>query len=170
MELNELRKVAEAATPGPWQWGPERSHWGDCGPNLETVERGPLYEDGSQGAAAEVVGSWGHDANGISVEDHDKAFIATFDPPTVLALITELETFRRRLDAMRRQRDGYRNQLRKAEQQIQRVRELHERIPVAVNGRWEIDHCKFCYEQDFSSNDAVWPCPTIRALDGDGRG
>lgn len=103
MELNELRKTAEAATPGPWQWGPEESHWGDCGPNLETVERGPLHADGSQGAAAEVVGSWGHDANGISVADEDKDFIATFDPETVLALLSRLE---------------------QAEQAVQRVREL----------------------------------------------
>lgn len=42
------------------------------------------------------------------------------DGETVLALITELETFRRRLDAMRRQRDGYRNQLRKTD--IDRLR------------------------------------------------
>lgn len=59
------------------------------------------------------------------------------------------------------------SRLEQAEQAVQRVRELHERIPVVVNGRWEIDHCKFCYKQDFSSDDAVWPCPTIRALDGE---
>lgn len=66
-----------------------------------------------------------------------------------------------------RDRDELLSRLEQAERAVQRVRELHERIPVVVNGRWEIDHCKFCYEQDFSSDDAVWPCPTIRALDGD---
>lgn len=74
--LDDIRARAEAATPGPWQWSPEENVWGDCGPNLETVERGPVYSDGSQGAEATVVGSWGHDANGISVEDSDKEFIA----------------------------------------------------------------------------------------------
>ena len=52
-----------------------------------------------------------------------------------------------RLDAMRRQRDGYRNQLRKAEQQIHRVREIAE-----------------------TSDDKYLTLAILEALDGDGRG
>lgn len=94
MELNELRKIAESpgVRPGPWH----------------VYDRGIGYE---------VHDENDYELTGGMRETFDKAdaeFIATFDPPTVLALITELETFRRRLDAMRRQRDGYRNQLRKA--------------------------------------------------------
>lgn len=76
-QLEEERRLIDAATGGPWEWGKE-SHdsWGDCGPNLETIERGPVYFDGSQGAKEIVVGSWGHDANGIDVDPADAAFIA----------------------------------------------------------------------------------------------
>lgn len=98
-ELIELRRIAEAATRGPWAWSAGTDGWGDCGPNLETVERGQLYDDGSQGAAETIVGSWGHDANGITVEDADAQHIATFDPPTVLALIDRLEAAERARDA-----------------------------------------------------------------------
>lgn len=104
--LDELRKTAEAATPGPWRWSPEESHWGDCGPNLETVERGPVYADGSQGALLEVIGSWGHDANGISVADEDKDFIATFDPTTVLALLNRLEQAEQKVASLEAKMDG----------------------------------------------------------------
>lgn len=91
LDLTALRETANAATPGPWSWGEESKGWGDCGPNLETVERGPVYSDGSQGSLSTVVGSWGHDANGISVEDNDATHIAAFDPPTVLALLDRLQ-------------------------------------------------------------------------------
>lgn len=90
-DLTELRRIAEAATQGAWTWSAETDGWGDCGPNLETAERGPLYFDGSQGAAETIVRSWGHDANGISVEDADAEHIATFNPQTVLALLDRLE-------------------------------------------------------------------------------
>lgn len=99
LDVAALRKIAESATPGPWTWSEESDdNWGDCGPNLETVARGPRYRDGSQGAEETIVGSWGHDANGISVEPADALHIATFDPPTVLALLDRLE---------RADREGY---------------------------------------------------------------
>ena len=89
--LADIQRRADAATAGPWMWGEETSEWGDCGPNLETVERGPAYSDGSQGAKELVIGSWGHDANGISVEDTDAEFIAhaRTDVPRLLALVRE---------------------------------------------------------------------------------
>lgn len=125
-DLKELSRIAEAATPGPW----------------ECVEGDEAFGLGSPVGCL----TW-DDHSGEVFKKEDAEFIATFDPPTVLALITELETFRRRLDAMRRQRDGYRNQLRRAEQQVALVRELRE-------GQL----CGHCADE------------VQDALDGDGRG
>lgn len=98
---DELRKVAEApgVRPGPWH----------------VYDRGIGYE---------VHDENDYELTGGMRETFDKAdaeFIAAFDPPTVLALLSRLERaeqdrvkLRNRLDAMRRQRDGYQNQLRKA--------------------------------------------------------
>jgi len=83
--IAEDEALARAATPGPWEWGAETSEWGDCGPNLETVAKLPPYSDGSIGPVETVIGSWGHDANGITVADGDKAHIARHDPSRVLA-------------------------------------------------------------------------------------
>ncbi|MGP5023195.1 hypothetical protein ACTXIU_16610 [Glutamicibacter arilaitensis] len=113
INLDELRKIAEApdVRPGPWH----------------VYDRGIGYE---------VHDENDYELTGGMRETFDKAdaeHIATFDPPTVLALITRLEQaeqdrvkLRNRLDAMRRQRDGYQNQLRGAEQQVARVQELRE--------------------------------------------
>ena len=132
LNLDELRKVAEApgVRPGPWH----------------VYDRGIGYE---------VHDENDYELTGGMRETFDKTdaeFIATFDPPTVLALITELEIFRRRFDAMRRQRDGYRNQLRKAEQQVARVRDL------------------LAYLEKLASGDKHYAELIDRDLDGDGRG
>ena len=89
-DLSGIRSLLAGITPGPWVWSEEADEWGDCGPNLETVERGPVYSDGSQGAKETVIGSWGHDANGISVEPNDAAFIAAA-PSTVARLLGIVE-------------------------------------------------------------------------------
>ena len=83
--ISEDEAVARAATPGPWEWEPETDEWGDCGPNLATVAKLPPYPDGSQSPVETVIGSWGHDAWGVSVEDGDKDHIARHDPSRVLA-------------------------------------------------------------------------------------
>jgi len=80
LNLDTLRKIAEAATPGPW----------------EASDRGIGYEV--------------HDASAYELNsgmretftESDATHIATFDPPTVLALLSRLE---------------------QAEQAVQRVRE-----------------------------------------------
>lgn len=85
--LDNLRKVAEAATPGPWETlggqGPFGTH-AVC----HRMEQGTLVEIAYRDAHFDK-------ANAVH--------IATFDPPTVLALLTRLE---------------------QAEQAAQRVREL----------------------------------------------
>lgn len=138
-ELNELRKIAEQATPGPWTV----MDVNDPGEGVNFID---VHQDGkSWEVVSRRLPDRHDDRDQMSA---DATHIATFDPPTVLALITELETFRRRLDAMRRQRDGYRNQLRKTEQQVERVREFLE------------------YRK---ANSAV-ARDGLRTLDGDGRG
>lgn len=77
--------------------------------------------------------------------DVDATHIATFDPPTVLALIARL---------------------REAEAKVERVREVHEPIDAMLNpGRHErvVKVCTGCGTDD--GNWQRWPCPTIRALD-----
>ncbi|UYL86607.1 hypothetical protein SEA_RADFAD_50 [Arthrobacter phage RadFad] len=92
--LDAIQERVDAATEGPWMWSPEEDTWGDCGPNLETVKRGPVYSDGSQGAEEQIIGSWGHDANGITVATNDAEFIAHAreDVPYLLDLARKQQT------------------------------------------------------------------------------
>lgn len=71
--LAEMRRIAEAATPGEWKAD------GPAG-NL----------DSSECRVAEVV-VWG---------EADAQHIAAFDPPTALALLDELERLREEMDSM----------------------------------------------------------------------
>jgi hypothetical protein len=74
-DLTELRRIAEAATPGPWFQGRDGRHYES---DLDVYsEREP--SDTSHDIATHI---W-------SVAD--AAHIATFDPPTVLALLDRLE-------------------------------------------------------------------------------
>ncbi|WP_269304889.1 ead/Ea22-like family protein [Aeromicrobium sp. HA] len=108
LNLTELREVAEAATPGPWTWHEYRRS-GDPLPYL--VGRGGdpefyVYD-------AEVIEP-DHDGEcgcrsacrlELRVRDVDQSHIATFDPPTVLALldrVAELEAVVGRVEAVHR--------------------------------------------------------------------
>ena len=74
LNLTKLRKIAEAATPGPW--------------NLHTLRTDETHD---------IRGSIDDEANIViyaECEDADAAHVATFDPPTVLALIDEVEQLR----------------------------------------------------------------------------
>lgn len=82
----ELRKLAENATPGPWRWTPDRGNEpfaSDCGPTLKNA------------AEDLVVSAWGHDWWGITVDDHDAEFIAAANPQAILGLLDELDDLRR---------------------------------------------------------------------------
>lgn len=60
--------------------------------------------------------------------------------------------------------DSYELEIRILDEAIQRVRDLHK--PMILDGApigWEA--CVFCYGDDGSP--WVYPCPTIRALDGE---
>lgn len=183
-----LRKIAEAATPGPWAWSKEPDGWGDNGPNLETVERGPIWADGSQVAREQIVTSWGHDAHGICVEDANAAHVATFDPPTVLALLDELDTLTARAEAaeldsgvnaayataaranvefLLKEREGGRSRVLAAEAQVAAVRELHKPRRYRREGSRDTGIpefvCGACHAANWGA--VEHPCPTIRALD-----
>ena len=76
MTLDEMKRVAEAATPGPWQHDiSERGNW-------DRVWL-PAWTQGEQ---RHIEAS--HD---VSRARDDAAFIATFDPPTVRALLAVVE-------------------------------------------------------------------------------
>lgn len=144
MQLNEMRRIAEAATPGPWEIdGPVNP-----GPD-DTL----ALHNNDGGAIAYVQPLW-----------DDAEFIATFDPPTVLALLSRLEQAEKNADTYQTLYEQRAESLEQAEQAVARVRELHSVIPVKVNfDEFTTDYCDFCGDQEY-------PCPTIRALDGDGRG
>ena len=72
MNTDELRTVAEAATPGPW----ESRHLA-------------AYEEARVFAAGAVMAML--DGRRLLNEKANAAFIAAFDPPTVLALLDALE-------------------------------------------------------------------------------
>jgi len=83
-DLTELREIAEAATPGPWEVGITTFGDPNDGPTHSCVrEAGSEWFD--HVAASE----------GCDEADLNMAHIAAFDPPTVIALIDELERLRR---------------------------------------------------------------------------
>lgn len=73
MELNELRKIAEAATPGPW-----------ITRLLMATQKTAVHSVDDLGKYSTPVVT-----RGISAEN--AKHIAAFDPPTVLALLSRLE-------------------------------------------------------------------------------
>lgn len=88
----------------------------------------------------------------------------------VLALIDRVEKAEGQLDLMEQTldlskmvEDKVKKKLDRAEQALQRVRELHQWNRVDqyddVLGDWVEEYCQGCHE--------VWPCATIRALEGD---
>ena len=82
MTPEELRKLADEATPGPWGWrfGEDDPGWTDHGPWLETVashtEKSSSDDYTWEQADARIISSWGHDAWGIDVAEADARLIA----------------------------------------------------------------------------------------------
>lgn len=127
-ELNELRKVAEQATPGPWTV----MDVNDPGEGVNFID---VHQDGkSWEVVSRRLPDRHDDRDQMSA---DATHIATFDPPTVLALLSCLE---------------------QAEAQIARVREvIHEYDPDCLTCMCNSDgDCVKCTVADFQE-----------ALDGD---
>lgn len=82
-DLTKLREIAEAATPGPWACG--MTTFGD-------PQEGPTHAC----VRVENADWWDNIAviEGSAEGDLNMAHIAAFDPPTVLALLDEIEELR----------------------------------------------------------------------------
>lgn len=91
LNLTELRKVAEAATPGPWLRNPNDR----CEVLAENDD--PMFPEFPFGFVIT-------DCNGqASISEEDFAHIIAFHPPTVLALldrVAELEAVVGRVEAL----------------------------------------------------------------------
>ena len=120
--LAELRKIAEETRPGGgWTADVYQVNDGDG----HQVYGADAYGDGTSPAA-----------------EH----IAAFDPPTVLALLDEVEELRRRLDA---------------------VKARHAPVTVRYGDAPDELACRACgthYEYP-----VAWPCPTVKAARGEQR-
>lgn len=89
LDPKELRKVAEAATPGPWEAKQTPIH-------TPSGEGGDYYVACPSGIdVASMVGS------SYEQEEPDALHIATFDPPTVLALIERVQAAEAKLERVR---------------------------------------------------------------------
>lgn len=137
LDLTKLREIAEAATPGPWEaelatkrkcYAPHCGfdHWY----NLVHIEGVTLLKDTVLAA-------------------EDAIHIAAFDPPTVIALIDEIERLKARIEAAKAihfdegKSQGYFNN----------------------EPYGERDHyCSEC--GSFGEYGVEWPCPTVKALAG----
>lgn len=87
--LAKLREMAEAATPGPW-----RAYQARLRPTF-----GPIINE-VQCDDLPIVTWLGFDESRRPAAQHaaNAAYIAAFDPPTVLSLLAEVERLKRKLD------------------------------------------------------------------------
>lgn len=83
LDLKVLRKVAEAATPGPWVPVPAKRDSGGYEPFYAVKVEGRLLP------ITYARQDWEGFGNGST--KFNATHIATFDPPTVLALLSRLE-------------------------------------------------------------------------------
>ena len=161
-DREELRKLAEAATPGPW--------WADTGATIgdDSDEATHVWYRASRNDLYLTIGKvLDNDLDQTTFEDAE--FIAAANPTAVLGLLDQLDA---------------------AEAKLAAVREIHSSAwwydefcddPSCEQEHVEIDvgdlyhaHpswlvCECCSGGDLSETHepVQWPCPTIRALDGE---
>ena len=82
---NELRAIAEAATPGPWTYDPTSDVTEIWAGEMNVAD---VWADLNSGSITEAQ----RRSNGF--------FIATFDPPTVLRLLADLEAAEARVGVL----------------------------------------------------------------------
>ncbi len=170
-DVAELRRLAENATPGPWDY--YRPH-----PNYQAYEVDRVMSGGYLGEAVAV-------AEGVHAE-MNAAFITAANPAAVLGLLDEADALRAELAHMREARDNARTEVERLTARAERVRALHyaadndvTRTPVCETchgkagvhecGCWASEDrqpvCGHCNEGDKGIS-VAWPCPTLRILDG----
>lgn len=135
LDLEQLEKVArlatEAAEPSDWQ--------ADVYP---VVKRLAAFEGQTTGSVDRLI-----ECDGVygTMDGRVATHIATFDPPTVLALVARL---------------------REAEAKVERVEAIHRAIRAVLYPGTSERVIEVCTECRTRSGDLrPWPCPTIRALD-----
>lgn len=194
-QIAQLRGLAEKATRTPWRWDEHRvptlygragepgvyewdtevmeaDHRGECGCrsacelNLEVSPEDRALIAAAVNAlpalldAAERVAALEADGSGFAglrqaeryLRQHEQQWPADAVAAAVHDLGAHVETYGRlegEIEALEAERDALTAAL-------QRVRELHESIPVRLGA-----YCRVC---------GTWPCPTIRAIEGDDRG
>lgn len=96
IDLDALERIAQAATPGPWDIEYEVEHY-DYGPS----ERWPSTLIGPRRNPPGVLAEkYGNRINEIAeLRDEDAEHIAAFDPPTALALIARIREAEREMHA-----------------------------------------------------------------------
>ena len=129
--LAHIRAQAGAATEGPWEWAGKQVESFPQGENSLIVQGDPERE---------VIGSWGHDAWGVDVENPADAEFIAAARTTVPALVDALEA------VLAIHRDGGESQ------------------GYLDNGHYGvIDHC--CTEcGSHGEYGTPWPCPTVKAV------
>lgn len=90
LDLEAIKKRAESATPGPWEWEPPSE---DPYPMYDESLIGPVL-DGEK-FPVQVLSGWGYDASGTNCEPQDREFIA-HARTDVPALVAEVERLRAR--------------------------------------------------------------------------
>ena len=148
-DVAELRRLAEAATPGPWDF--HRPH-----PAYRAYSIEQVMPEGHLGEAVAVTEEGAVEGNA--------AYIAAASPDVVLGLLD-------RLAHMREARDNARAEVERLTAQVERVRALHKSSGDAeTQGYTGLGYgyiSPYCMGEVASDEYGVpWPCETIRAIDG----
>ena len=98
--LAELRKIAEAATLGDWCVGVDRYGM------AVAIDCGDGYADVLQGGPVSCMDYCYGGVSTVEARDADWAHMVAFDPPTVLALLAEVDEARKRLAKVERIASG----------------------------------------------------------------
>lgn len=149
INLDTLRKTAEAE---------ETQKWGGWAFEEDDFDGFCIYiNDGDNFGRSYVAKDL---TQGESEGESTAEFIATFDPPTVLALLSRLEQAERNADTYQKLYEQRAESLEQAEQAVTRVREVLGGYPNEAHGEsCEGSYCSNCLIGDLH-----------RALDGDTRG
>ena len=158
--LAELRRLAEAATPGPWEaFGAVDGRRGERWLGVTTDMRATESARAGDVFAAQ------------DCTRQDALFIAAANPAAVLGLLNELDTLADRLAHMTEARNNARAEVERLTAQVERVRALHKSSGDAetqgYTGREYGYISPYCMGEVASDEYGVpWPCETIRAIDG----